>query len=400
MEYLRHHPGIGILFTFIIAFIESLPILGTLFPGSVTMTAIGGLIGAAVMPPIPTGAAAVIGAFLGDCLGFWLGRRYHAEIRLLWPINKLHKYMEYSEKFFIKHGGKSIIIGRFIGPTRSAMPMIAGILRLTWKQFFPAGILAAILWSILYITPGILLGALALEFTHGDMTQVFIYGLAFIVGLWLVFWILQYFFKQLSRTINYHLKRWWKWLSLPTSGLFVRLIRNQQRPLNYRQLKFTLSFLITALLFFWVSLNVAKHGFLTNVNQYAFYLLQSFRTPHSDRFWTIMTILGTPQALLVASLLIAIGLITFKQWRAGIHLIGLAVVTAIAIELMKKLIHSPRPSGFHWVELNSSFPSGHTAMSVVVFGFLAFLTAKIIPHHWRRLNALLFTLVIVLISLF
>ena len=53
MEYLRHHPYLGLAVTFIIAFVESLPLLGTLFPGSVTMTAIGVLIGSTVLPPSP-----------------------------------------------------------------------------------------------------------------------------------------------------------------------------------------------------------------------------------------------------------------------------------------------------------------------------------------------------------
>src|ERR1700730_2369287 len=110
MEFLRLHPYLGLLVTFGIALIESLPLLGTLFPGSVTMTAIGALIGAGVLPPIQTCIAAVLGAFLGDCLGLTLPGRLHAKIRSVWPFNKLKKYLAYSETFFAKHGGKSIII--------------------------------------------------------------------------------------------------------------------------------------------------------------------------------------------------------------------------------------------------------------------------------------------------
>src|ERR1700738_5641097 len=102
MEFLRLHPYLGLLVTFGIAFIESLPLLGTLFPGSVTMTAIGVLIGATVLPGIPTFFAAIFGAFLGDCLGFWLGYRYHAKIRSIWPFNKMGKWLNYGEKFLVK----------------------------------------------------------------------------------------------------------------------------------------------------------------------------------------------------------------------------------------------------------------------------------------------------------
>lgn len=176
MEYLRYHPAMGILFTFMIALIESLPILGTLFPGSVTMTAIGALIGASILPPVFTGLSAILGAFLGDCLGFWLGWRYRTQIRSIWPFRKFTKWLTYGENFFLKHGGKSLVLGRFIGPTRAAMPMIAGILCMRRSRFVQATAIAAILWSVLYILPGVALGAIALEFPPSQVTTVLLLG--------------------------------------------------------------------------------------------------------------------------------------------------------------------------------------------------------------------------------
>src|SRR6202041_1386007 len=100
MDFLRHHSSLGLLFTFFIALIESLPLLGTLIPGSITMTAIGALVGAGVMPVTLTLLSAILGAFIGDCLGFWLGSTYHAEIRSIWPFNKITKWLNYGETFF------------------------------------------------------------------------------------------------------------------------------------------------------------------------------------------------------------------------------------------------------------------------------------------------------------
>lgn len=400
MEYLHHHPLMGIWITFAIAFIESLPILGTLFPGSVTMTAIGVLIGSAVLPPTSTCLSAILGAFLGDCLGFWLGSRYHQKIRVVWPLNKLSRYISYSENFFRKHGGKSIIIGRFIGPTRAAMPLIAGILRYKWSQFLPAGIFAAIAWSLVYMGPGVLLGALAMEFSHGEITKVFFSGLAVIVGLWLSFWLLQYFFKQLSRAINYPIQRAWAALNQPdNSGFFVRLIRNQQNPNDYHQLKWLLLFLLSGLLFLLIWFDVIHHAWVSHINEPLFYLIQSFRTPSLDRFWVLMTTLGTPEALLVSSLLATLGLAICQQWRAGAHLIVLGFLSAAGATTIKKIYFSARPTGFAWVDPSASFPSGHVTLSVAIFGFLAFLTAQIVPRQWRRFVYIFFILLILLISI-
>lgn len=399
MEYFRHHPTMGIFFAFLIALIESLPLLGTLFPGSVTMTAIGALIGAGALPPIQTCIAAVLGAFLGDCLGFWLGSRFHAKIRSVWPFNKLKKYLAYSEKFFAKHGGKSIIIGRFIGPTRAAMPLIAGLLLYTWKQFLPAAIFAAILWSLIYMAPGIALGALAMEFSHGEMTKVFFSGLAVIVALWLMFWLLQFFFKQLSRAINLKIQQWWNWLNQHNANVFTRLIRNQQHPNDYRQLKLALLFVLCAVAFLLIWFDVSHSQFLTQINRPLFYFSQSFRGHTIDKFWAILSILGTPEALLITSLLAALGLAIYRQWRASVHLLLVGVITAAAVEIIKKIYFSGRPLGLLTVDPSSSFPSGHTTMSLAVLGFLAFLTVKVISKGWRQLVYGFFTLFIFLISI-
>lgn len=398
MDYLRIHPLEGMFFAFIIAFLESLPLLGTVFPGSVTMTAIGALIGSGVLPPVPTCLFAFLGALCGDCVGFWVGHRYHEKIRRLWPFKKFSKYLAYSETFFAKHGGKSIVIGRFVGPTRAAMPLIAGILRYTWKQFLPPAIFAAVLWSLIYIAPGIALGALAMEFSHAEMAKVLITGLGIIVLLWLLFWLLQFFFKRLTRTINHTIQKWWEWLYRHKS-FFTQLIRNQQHPHDFHQLKLTLILFISTLLFLTIWFDVSHNGILYQLNEALFYFSQSFRGPGMDKFWAFFTVLGTPEALFISSILTASGLAAFKQWRTSTHFLLLGILSAGTVEFIKKLYFSARPIGLITINTTSSFPSGHTTLSVAILGFYAFATARIVSKQWRALIYAFFSLIILLISI-
>ena len=62
------------------------------------------------------------------------------------------------------------------------MPLIAGIFRVTWSKFIPVGLIAAVLWSLVYILPGVLLGALALRIPplRKGRAKVQLVGLAFI----------------------------------------------------------------------------------------------------------------------------------------------------------------------------------------------------------------------------
>ncbi len=399
MDFLRHHSSLGLLFTFFIALIESLPVLGTLIPGSITMTAIGALVGAGVMPVTLTLVSAILGAFIGDCLGFWLGSTYHAEIRSVWPFNKITKWLDYGETFFAKHGGKSIVIGRFIGPTRSAMPLIAGMLRLGWRQFLLAGFIAAILWSLMYMVPGILLGAVALEFPHQELTKVILFGIGAIVALWLVFWLVQYFFKNLRRSINQSISSWWTALKHHRPArFFVKIISNRQNVYDFHQLTVVLMIVILTLLFLVVWISVITHAPLSSVNPPLFNLLQSFRAPF-NRFWVVLTLLGDPTNVLVSTIIIAIGLFLYKQNRAALHLLILIIAAVIFTAGLKHVYYSPRPIGTAFYDPSSSFPSGHTVMSTALFGFLAFLSSRLVNKNLRYWWYFLYCVLIILIGL-
>lgn len=100
VTYLHSHPHIGLLVAFFVSFTESLAIIGSIVPGSVTMTAIGMLVGSGVMPFAATILWAIIGAFLGDLLSFWIGFRYHIQLRTMWPFRSNAKWLLKGEDFF------------------------------------------------------------------------------------------------------------------------------------------------------------------------------------------------------------------------------------------------------------------------------------------------------------
>ncbi len=82
VDYLHQHPHIGGLITFAIAFAESLAIIGAIIPGSVTMTAIGALIGSGAMPMVSTIVWAILGAFFGDSLSYAVGAYYKEGLKI------------------------------------------------------------------------------------------------------------------------------------------------------------------------------------------------------------------------------------------------------------------------------------------------------------------------------
>ena len=169
--YITSHPEFGYLFSFVIAFLESMPIIGTVVPGSLTMTAVGTLIGRGSLPMVPTFICAITGAFLGDFVGFLVGRLGEHRIFKIWPFKNHKNWLESGRDFFVKHGTKSVIIGRFIGPVRSAVPMIASLMGMSYRRFILAGMCSATLWSLLYILPGYVLGKYSYQIPYKDLAK-------------------------------------------------------------------------------------------------------------------------------------------------------------------------------------------------------------------------------------
>lgn len=384
-NYLTLHPHIGLVFTFIVAFSESLPIIGTIVPGSITMTLIGVLVGMGIMPAMLTLVIASIAAFIGDCIGFILGYTYNHRIRTIWPFKNRPHWLSAGEKFVAKHGGKSIVLGRFIGPARSTVPLIAGLLRLSWIRFSIAAIPSAFLWALMYTVPGMMIGALSREVPKGETTRFFLYGLGILAVIWLCFWLIQHFFIQLARFINHVTDRCWRYLSHKNGGrFFIRLITNQQNPRDHHQLTMLFSGLLSGILFLILFWKVRHFGVWQGLNYSPFHLLQSIRTPLFDKLFIVITIMGTPKIIAVMSVLMTMLLFIKKQWRTATHFFAGFILSAGAVLVFKVLSHSPRPQGFEFVAPTSSFPSGHTTLSFVMFTLLAFFSTQIIQkkYHW------------------
>jgi membrane protein DedA with SNARE-associated domain len=92
---------------------------------------------------------AAAGAIVGDNLGYWLGRL--GGRRLLERFQLTRRYSERAlppaERFFKRHGGKTVFLGRFVAFLRITAAWLAGISRMHWWQFFAWNALGGIVWA-------------------------------------------------------------------------------------------------------------------------------------------------------------------------------------------------------------------------------------------------------------
>lgn len=151
-----------LIIVFLAALLESTPVIGTLTPGTLFFLFFGysAFVNDSNLAMII--AVATVGAVVGDVIGYVLGKYASGwMIRNKKILKEVH--IEQGRSFFSRHGGKSILIGRFVGPIRPIVPLIAGSIHMAPKRFLFWNILGAFLWSALYISIGYFFGTYARE---------------------------------------------------------------------------------------------------------------------------------------------------------------------------------------------------------------------------------------------
>lgn len=397
VQFLHQNPHWGWIISYVIAFIESLAIIGTVVPGSLTMTAIGVLIGTGVLGFTPTFIAAIFGAYTGDILSYWLGIYYNDRLLKLWPFTKYPYLITKGEEFFKKHGGKSVLIGRFSGPVRSLVPVIAGVLKMSPLRFFPICLLAAFTWAIIYIVPGIILGALSLELPPSAATEFIVFCLASIVILWAITWLTKYFIDKSWGQIDRSIYNLWQYLNVHKSSHWItQALRNPQHDEDHQQLLVATFMIVNLVIFLWILFQVITHGFLSHLNLPIYNFLESVRIQRVDNIMIAITMLGDKHVLLIFAGLILLWLLGHKQWWSALHWVAITLISEIAIEALKHFVYSPRPSFAAANDQSFSFLSGHTLLSFTLFTTLALIITNHLAAK-RRSEAYLGVFCVVLL---
>ncbi|MBF0256883.1 MAG: DedA family protein [Gammaproteobacteria bacterium] len=184
--WISAHPERAGWVVFAIALAESLAIVGVLVPGVVILFVVGTLIGAGVLDFWSMCAYAVAGAILGDGLSYWLGHRLDDYTERLGWFRLHPEHLPRGIAFFARYGDLSVALGRFFGPIRAIIPLVAGLMRMPPRRFYIANILSALVWAPAYLLPGTLMGKLA---SDGDWLKL-AFPLAGIGLVLLVWWLI------------------------------------------------------------------------------------------------------------------------------------------------------------------------------------------------------------------
>src|SRR3954470_8119670 len=146
-DFVREHQSWAAPIVLLLAFGESLAFISLLVPAWGALVAIGALIGPNGISFWPVWIAGSVGAALGDWLSYWIGIKLGPPVAHVWPLSRHPELLPRGEAFVKKWGVLAIFIGRFFGPLRASVPLVAGIFEMPYWRFQFANFASAFLWA-------------------------------------------------------------------------------------------------------------------------------------------------------------------------------------------------------------------------------------------------------------
>jgi membrane protein DedA with SNARE-associated domain len=391
INWLQTHPHWALILTFIISLAESLAVIGSIIPGSVTMTAIGILAGSGVMRVDLTLLAATFGAVAGDSTSYLLGYIYSDKLNTMWPFSNYPTVLIYGKNYFSRHGGKSVLIGRFVGPLRSIIPLIAGMMHMSHWRFLIANVISAIAWALLYVMPGVIIGAASNELSPESATKLFAIVFIFLGMLWLLSIIIKQLLIYLNRFFSSQFHDFWAWSGKhPRLAKIIQLLTPANEKYHSQTAALCVFLLLCSLLFAVMSIVVAKGSWTLSINQPVHLFLQSLRIFSFDVFFIAFSECVSPITLLSLMAFILVVTVYYRDWRSMKYWISLNSVCSIVLLLYYWLSNSPGPEGFFETGAQNSFPAIQLTFATAQFSALLLYLNKCSKQIFTRvLNVLL-----------
>lgn len=154
IAFVRAHQAWAAPIMLVLAFCESLAFISLLVPAWGVLVALGAMLSAGEIRFWPVWLAAAVGAGLGDWLSYWLGFTFKDKVAHIWPLSRYPDLLPRGETFVRKWGVPSIFIGRFFGPLRASVPLVAGIFEMPYWHFQVANFVSALLWAAVLLIFG------------------------------------------------------------------------------------------------------------------------------------------------------------------------------------------------------------------------------------------------------
>ena len=381
LAWIAAHPVLAGLAIFAIAFCDAVIILGAIVPALPLMIAVGVLIGMGELSGPYAVICATLGAFAGDGLSYWVGRRWGDRLRGVWPFSRYPQLLDRGEFMFRRNAFKSILIARYVGAIRPFVPAIAGMANMRFSSYLKASGLACLSWAILFLLPGWALGQ-AYDAVAAVAGRLFLVIALLGTLLGLVWAIVLYSYRWSAARMDGWLARLLAWshrhphfIGHSLSDLFDPK-RRESVPLAM----LALMLLVLGWGWFALLMVVVGHGEPLALDLAVHRLMLALRNPLADYPMAALASLGDWQVLLPA-IAAGMGYLAWRRrWMAVFHWLAALAFGLALTKLLGATVDVVRPpaasSGF-------GFPSVAVTMATITFGFFAVLIGRELPGRTR-----------------
>jgi membrane protein DedA with SNARE-associated domain/membrane-associated phospholipid phosphatase len=389
------------------AFLETGAFVGLVAPGEFTVILGGVIAGQGEIEVIPLLGLVWVCCVLGDSTSFVIGQKLGRSFLIKnGPRVKItRERLEQVEAYFERHGGKTILIGRFIGLVRALAPFIAGSSGMAYRRFLPYSIVGTGLWTTTFTLLGFFFYRSFARVADIAGRATIAFGLV-VGGIVLVVFAYRRLRQPEER------RKLAAWLDRQGERPALRPLAAVVRPAWRKLVQPAWRFTAPRVRFFWQRLTPGDLGIelttafaVASVGVYVFaayawdlgrdpakiYVTDRSSIELSQDLWTdwgveaakIVTSLGNTAAV-AGGVLVAILVLGARRrpYELFVLVAGFATTYA-AVQLAKAGIDRPRPANPLVETSNASYPSGHAAYATT-YVTVAVIAARVLPNMVSR----------------
>jgi undecaprenyl-diphosphatase len=389
------HGWVLLLVVFALPALESSAFVGFVFPGEIAIV-LGGVIAARGTANLAAVIlVAIAGAVIGDSIGYYVGKRWGRRM-LDATLGRFVKqqHFDHAEAFLARRGGMAVFIGRWTAALRVLVPGLAGMARLNYRTFLLYNLAGGAAWATTFVLLGFAAGESYDSVVHiASRASLLLLGLIVVFGsvVFLGRWIARN--PERFRATRERILAW-KPIAKVRGPIYrpLSFIVARFRPGAALGLSLTITLVVLGLSG-WAFGGIVQ-DVLGNESGAVDRTINRFFLQHREATITsimkVVTYLGSAPVLgCIALVFGAWWLVRRQQWRPLALVVCAWSGAAVLTHTVKGLIDRPRPPGASMIGhvTGASFPSGHAADSVALYGMLAAIAAAATSSWGRKVTA-------------
>jgi membrane-associated protein len=171
---------------FLVIFIETGIVIFPFLPGDSLLFAAGAV---SALPnsglnPFVLHAVLALAAILGDSCNYWIGHSIGSRVFTMDSRWLKREHLDRTHAFYQKHGGKTILLARFIPIIRTFAPFVAGVGEMSYSYFLSYNVIGGILWTGLFIWGGYFFGSMSFVKQNFSIVILAIIVISLLPAVW------------------------------------------------------------------------------------------------------------------------------------------------------------------------------------------------------------------------